>query len=239
MAEGRVLKSKYYKYPSKSEKEGTKHSIPTFYYFNIPYVNEMHLFLEGKVTIEEASRRNHIYHWNIHLKNRLGKLRETYWYLIILYQRGFSDDYKKCNDEELVNKVQFSYYGEIFYYLFFSTRDVLGQFINSLYGLGIEEENLKFSIKSFEKIEDEIVKSGIYDFLKETKMANNYRNGFTHRFPIDTPDRRTLVDHSEDKTFISRKTGSFVTSSELIENMTEVLNSLKSLLNKIKNQANL
>lgn len=239
MAEGRILKSKYYKYPTLKEKESCRNSIPTFCDFNVPYVDEMNLVLSGKASMVEGARKNHLYHWNLHLRNRLGRLRETFWYLIIIYERGFDDVYKNCNDEEIVNKVQFSYYSEIFYYLFFSTRDVVGQFLNCLHDLKINEENLKFSNESFSKIKSESLKKSIRDFLNKTREANGYRNSFTHRFPIDVPDRRSTIEHHEDKSVMSRRTGSFKASADIMKNMTEISKALSTFLETIKNQANL
>ncbi|MCF8716489.1 hypothetical protein JM658_16830 [Joostella atrarenae] len=230
----RKIHSKYYKYPTSDERSAIAIKIPTYVRFNFESINIVESVFQLKRPLEEINQKNNLHYWNITLSNRLGKLKETHLYLLTHFDRGFKENHLDCNDKELVDHILFDYYVEIFYYFFFSTRDTLAQLLNIYFNFKMPDGKVKFE-SVLRLIKNEDIKSSLDSFYKVTKVANNYRNSLTHRFPINEKDYRTeFKTTSNGDKEISVKGGDYIESDKILLNINEISNNLSKLLLEIK-----
>ncbi|MCK0190846.1 hypothetical protein, partial [Arenibacter sp. F20364] len=95
----RTFKSKHYKYPTLEERNRLKEKLPDFIRFKFDKINPFESIFGLKNTLEETSTKNNLHYWNITLSNRLGKLKETYIFLLTHFDRGFKENHLNCNDK--------------------------------------------------------------------------------------------------------------------------------------------
>jgi hypothetical protein len=232
MKEYVTLKREDYKYPS--QKEFLKHlkKCPRLEIFDFRRTHPLALIVNDRIPMNEASRLGNLYWWDNCFLYRLEKVRDSYIYTMTNYYRGFLEDYFKCTHKQLVNHFQFNYYAEIFYYYYFSTRDIIAQILNSYYLLGIKENKVLFNKLFINKILDPRVKNILIIFEEETKDSNDYRNGFTHRFTPNIPDHRsTIVEGNKKLDFYG---GRYIESDKMIKNINDSINSLSKLILELK-----
>lgn len=189
-----TLRADDFRYPTKEERKKAKERHPELQHFDFKYQHELEAVLVNGKSLKEASSNNNLYWWNICLLNRLGKLSETYTYLFTSYDRSFPGTSNKYTQEEAVNRLQFDYYAEVFFYFFVSVRDTAGQIINIYYQLGKTEFGQRFDEKFFNKIEaiDPTIGKLLRSFDDATAKAIDLRNSFTHRFSPTESDYRTV-----------------------------------------------
>jgi len=233
-----IINADDFKYPSKKERIEAQINLPKFDVFGFNYIDELVSIFKEKKTLHEASRSGNLYWWDNCLQNRFGKLRETFIYTITNYNRGFSDDISLCPENKIVNRISFDYYAEIFYYYFFSSRDIIAQIIRLYYSIKIEENKLHFDNALILKINDLTVKDAVIFFYKATKDASDYRNGFAHRFPLNLPDYRSIITIDEGHKSLSKGGGGFISSENIVENIILSLNSLSILMKELKKNMN-
>ena len=231
----KIIRSKYYKYPTSKERKYLEEKLPNYVRFKFENVNVLESTLRLKKPLEETHKKNNLHYWNITLSNRLGKLKETQLFLLNHFDRGFKENHLGCKDEELVDHILFDYYAEIFYYFFFSTRDTLAQLLNIYFDLNLTDREVGFG-SVLKLIENKQIKIALEQFYRESKTASDYRNSLTHRFPINQKDYRTeLKIHQDGDKMISVKGGNYVESNEILLNINEVSRVLSILLSDLKN----
>lgn len=225
-----TFKAEELKYPSKEEIKYANAKCPKFNNFNFESQNGLILLFNG-TPIKDASALENIYWWDIILLNRFGSLRGAYFDALTHYRRGFAEEHHNCSDGEMVNRLLFDNNAEIFYYFFFVSCDVMAQILNEYYKIGKKDEQVKFNYQFFNLIPDENVKSALKRFYKETEVARNtIRNGFTHRFPQNYPDYRSIVEENNSKKTYSAGSGRFITPKDILANMEDSLKSLSVLM---------
>ena len=220
-------------YPTREERKKINKLIPKIDRFKIEYKSATIEILQDS-TFETAIRSEDIYWWCNCLNNRLGRLTETFVYVQTHYLRE-----QERNDEESQNihtdKILLDYFIEIFYYYFFSARDILGQLLNIFCDLKIEEHKIFLNEKFVEKIKSKEIKSALTDFLNNTKDSYNIRNSFNHRFTPTHQDlraKRNIIKEDKKISFYSAqeiKTETFVND---IENLMKHLGCLMNRLIK-------
>lgn len=231
----KIIRSKYYKYPTFEEREYIGEKLPNYARFKFENVKIIESTLQLKRPLEETHKKNNLHYWNITLSNRLGKLKETQVFLLTHFDRGFKENHLDCEDEELVDHILFDYYAEIFYYFFFSTRDTLAQLLNIYFDLNMADSKVGFG-SVLKLIKSEQVKIPLEQFYRSTKTASDYRNSLTHRFPINQKDYRTELRITQNgNKEISVKGGTYVESEKILHNITEVSEELSKLLSNLKN----
>ncbi len=231
----KIIRSKYYKYPTLEERNKLKEKLPNYVKFKFGQVSIIESKFELKKPLGETSRKNNLHSWNITLSNRLGKLKETHLFLLTHFGRDFKENHLDCNEEELVDHILFDYYAEIFYYFYFSTRDTIAQLLNVYFDLGIPEGEVKFKsvIIALDNIE---IKESLELFYKLTEKGNNYRNSLTHKFPITQKDYRSEFKVTRDgNEQISIKGGEYLESDKILLNINEISSNLSKLLIDLKN----
>jgi hypothetical protein len=227
-----TIHSKDLKYPSAKEFNKAYKNCPKLKIFNFKHNHPLVLIVNERMPMNDASRLSNLYWWDNCLLFRLQNVRDTYVYTLTNYNRGFLDDYAKCTHIQLINHLLFNYSAEIFYYYYFSTRDIIAQILNFYYSLGIKEDKLHFNRALISKIKDQSVKNILLKFEDATKSANDYRNGFTHRYTPNLPDHRSVV--VRDNKELSFGGGSFIESDKILENINGSLNALSNLILELR-----
>ena len=217
-----ILKSDSFTYPTKYEREEINNRIPKINRLNIDHKSALINFLKNK-NINSAINEENIYWWNNCLNNRIGKLNETYIYVITHYERS---------DNKLTEKLLFDYYAEIFYYYFYSVRDIIGQLINVLFEIGLKEHEV-FIKKSFiEKISNERLRKSFEEFANSTSSSyKKFRNGFNHRFTPNLKDNRVnniSNEKDENQNNISYTKG--ISQTEFYNDIIELINELSDFM---------
>lgn len=225
-----VLKSEDYKYPTKIERDTVDNEYPKIEKFEFSNGN----IFDDKSFIE--SKRTHdLFWWNNCLINRFGKLCESFIFLKSNFNRGVEDNMSKCTSDNILNNVLFDYYSEIFYYYFFSTRDVIAQVINVFFRIYDKEDNLYLNKKFIDKITDNNTKNCLISFFKTTKNSSDFRNGFAHRYTPNLSDfRPNLFNDENGYEFIGFGSSEIVKPQEIVNDIKESLNSLAKLMSDLK-----
>ncbi|WP_018614894.1 Cthe_2314 family HEPN domain-containing protein [Segetibacter koreensis] len=226
-----ILKSDSFSYPTKAERKEIKKRIPKISRLDIAYISAFIDFIENS-EIENAITKEDIYWWNNCLNNRIGKLNETYIYTATHYQRLERSKLHEGNQKH-TDKVLFEYYVEIFYYYFFSTRDVLGQLLNIMFDLRIDETKIHLNQNFIDKIKSENIRFELKKFLENTRDSYNIRNAFNHRFtPIHRDNRAKKIITKQEKS-ISFGTAEEIHIEDYISDIENLMKHLSILLNGV------
>lgn len=214
-----TLKATDFQYPSKEELRAISCSEPIFTLFSFPHIDASHGFFndEENFSPKEIKKRNHLYWWNHSLENKIGSLTHSYALALVNFNRGAPDDLKSCNQENIVNRIQFDFYCETYFYFFASVRDVIAQIINVYYDIELDENKIHFKDTFISKISDISVKKRSNQFYLDTSDTINYRNKFTHRFLVTQPDYRISYSQEIGKEILSAGLGDFIKSSDLAD----------------------
>lgn len=227
-----ILKSKDFKYPNKEEFIKFHNKCPRLEIFGFKHNHPLALIVNDRMPMNEASRLSNLYWWDNCLINRLQKVCHTYVFTLTHYSRGFSDDYSKGTHNQAINHIMFEYYAEVFYYYFFSARDIIAQILCSYFSIGLKENIISLNQTFINSITDQSIKSIILKFEEETKDSKEFRNGFTHRFTPNIPDHRSVI--SEDNRALNFGGGNFLQPEKIIDNINKSLNSLSDLMTQLK-----
>lgn len=231
-AEYVILKSNDFKYPNKQEFIKFHSECPKLQIFGFEHNHPLVLIVNESISIDEASRTSNLYWWENCLINRFEKVCHTYTFLATHYSRGFSDDWRENTNKQAVNHIMFEYYAEVFYYYFFSSRDILAQILCAYYSIPIKEDKISFNQKFITSIIELDVKNILKKFDKGTAEAKEFRNGFTHRFTPNIPDHRSVI--SEDGRALSFGGGRFLQSERIKNNIDKSLNSLSLMMTELR-----
>jgi hypothetical protein len=229
-----IHKASDFKYPTREERKIANVDYPSLKRFGFEYIEELPLLLSGKMKAIEVTKYSHIFQWDICLLNKLGKLHESYVFLITHYNRGIPDDYTIHTDKESLNNFLFIFYTETFYYLFFSIRDMIAQIINVYCDINLSEEEIYFN-KFIPLIKNQEIKESFMSFKKLTKPTSDLRNNFTHRFPINHPDYRPTLETKDGKTIYIIGTGNYIKPSIFVNDVKSSLLILYNFINDLRN----
>jgi hypothetical protein len=228
-----ILKSSDYKYPTKDERIMANKICPLIKSFGFEYKNEIQLFLQDKYKFGEVKREVDLFQWDCCLLNKLGKLQETLVYLNTNYLRGQND----IANEQPINDYLFDYYTEIYYYYFFSSRDLIAQILNVYTDLNFHEDKVSLN-KIASKIINPVIKELILNFSSSNsiKIANDFRNAFTHKFPSNYADYRGTVSMLNGVTTYGVGRGNLINSNDIIENIIDSQKILKEFIDSLRVQ---
>jgi hypothetical protein len=231
-AEHVILKSKDFRYPNKEEFVKFHNRCPKLEIFGFKHNHPLALIVNDKMPMNEASRISNLYWWDNCLINRFEKVCHTYVFLSTHYSRGFSDDWRENTHKQAINHIMFEYYAEVFYYYFFSSRDIIAQILCIYFSVRLKENKILFNHTFFNSIKDLRVKSTLLKFEDETKDSKEFRNSFTHRFTPNIPDNRSVI--TQDNKALNFGGGNFIQSEKIVNNINESLNFLSELMIQLK-----
>ncbi|CAM4428049.1 hypothetical protein SAMN06265348_12332 [Pedobacter westerhofensis] len=148
--------------------------------------------------------------------------------------RGFPEALALFEHNHYVNRLNFDYNAEIFYYHFSTVKDTVAQIMNIYYGLNIPTKKMYFNEKIAKKVPNATVIEVIENFLNKTSLAKEYRDSFTHRTPINYSDNRCSVEWTTSTiTYYSAK-DSYVKSPTIKANMDATIDLLAKMLDELK-----
>lgn len=179
----------------------------------------------GKISFDQVIRKEDIYWWNNCLNNRIGKLSETFVYVETHFERLQKNTLPQKTEEFL-----FEYYSEIFFYYFFSTRDILAQLLNLLFNLGFESNKIYFNDKFINRILDKDIQEDLRIFLRNTSESYNIRNAFNHRFTPNQKDNRASTNIIKKDNIINVYTPEEPDKSEIFNEIKHLQKSLADLM---------
>jgi len=230
-----ILKAKDYLYPTKEEREVISNFIPMQHLFKFKQIDSVFdILFDDKMSAVEATKLENLYNWNICLSNRFGKLRESFTFAITNYNRGLNEITESSSSIEYLNVFLFEYYSEIFYYFFFSARDILCQIIKVYLELDqIAEDRVTLNKKFLNLINHTEIKSALEVFNIKTKKAKDFRNAFVHKFtPTQNDYRVTETNENGNKSW--GFSGGYSVDKEILkQNMIDSLNELSIMMNKL------
>jgi hypothetical protein len=229
-----TIKSSDFRYPTKEERAKINAECQKLTPFGFEYCSEIVMLIQDQLTPEEVKRKSDLFEWDICLLNKLGKLKETYLLLNSSYQRGKSTQTK---NKKAANEYLFDYYTEIYYFYFFSARDLIAQIINVFYKLKIEDKDVDFHKLANNKNLN-LIKDILTDFSEATKMTSDIRNSFTHRFPSNYPDSRSVIINDNGRIGYGFCGGKRISPEDFIFNISESHKKLAELIIKLKVEFN-
>ncbi|MBX2944064.1 MAG: hypothetical protein KF860_17165 [Cyclobacteriaceae bacterium] len=223
------LEASSYQYPSRDERIKHSKRIPKIQRLEPEYLPAFIGILKNEDS-EDAIRREDIHWWNNCLENRLGKLNNAYIFSLTHYER-IKEDPERLTDEILLD-----FHLEVFYYFYFSTRDVFCQLLNVVYNLKISEEKLLVKEAFADRIPNDNIRNNLKTFLNVTYNQYGIRNSFNHRFTPTLPDQRaaTSIRRSADHYVVNPPQE--VSKDELINNIDVLFAHLAALLNDSINE---
>lgn len=231
-----ILKADTFKYPTKEERKKIQQVIPKIDHLNVDYKSAFIEIVQNQ-PYDSAIRNEDLYWWANCLNNRFGKLNETYTYLKTHFLR-LQETQNQDSGNHYTDKILLDYYIEIFYYYYFSSRDVLAQLINVVENLKIDENKIFLNDNFIKSISSMKIKNALSNFLNKTKDSYDIRNTFNHRFTpthIDNRAKRNIIKENNKISFYSPteiKTEKFVDD---IDNLMKQLEHLMSeLVTEIK-----
>lgn len=227
-----ILKSKDFRYPNKAEFLKFHNNCPRLEVFGFNYVHPLALIITDKIPMNEASRLGNLNLWDYCLINRFQKICHTYVFVSTYYSRGFIDDWSKNTEKQAINHIMFEYYSEVFYYYYFSARDIIAQILCTYYALDFKEKEISFNKTIINSIKDSNVQNLLLKFDEETRDSKEFRNSFTHRFTPTLPDHRSIISNSKRK--INFGAGNFLQSDLIILNIDKSLTALSILMTELR-----
>ena len=231
-----IIKAVDFKYPSRKERQLANQDYPKLLKFGFTG-GDMDSILNGNGSFEIYNKQNNLAGWDACFQVKLFDLYQAYINTLTHYNRGVPDgENLTLTQENVINKIQFDFYSETFYYFFFSVRDVLAQILNIYYDLGMVDTDVTI-YKVKEKVQD--VKPLLELFVTATKEASGIRNSFTHRFPINQPDSRTNLKTENKKMVLEFRGGNSTTPETIIKNINASLLHLSTLLEGLKTKITL
>lgn len=220
--------SEYFKYPTDNERTDALQSYPELSYFEFKSTSSINL-------PAEFNKEIHLYYWDKCLQSKLEKLQSSYVYTKTHYERGIPENEENFTNTNYINRTQFDFYIEIFYYYFISTRDILFQIVNIYYDFGLPENGVSYKALKEKKRNEEII-ALIDNFNENISDSSEIRHSITHRYPLNHDDGRTeFDDRSKDYSYLTFKTKKAISRSELIEDMNQSLTHLSEFVNQLKN----
>jgi hypothetical protein len=227
-----TLRAKDFKYPNGKEFIKFHNRCPKLEIFGFEHTHPMALIINNSLPMDEASRLSNLYWWDGCLINRFQKVCHTYVFVLTHFSRGFSDDWKENTHNQVINHVMFEYYAEVFYYYFFSARDIIAQILSLYFSVQLAENAISFNQTFLNMITDQSVNSILLKFNEDTKDSREFRNSFTHRFTPNIPDYRSII--SKDNRSLSFGGGNFIQSEKMMDNIDKSLKCLSNLMTQLK-----
>jgi len=223
------ISSDDFKYPSTCERKGAIKEYPELSHFGFEFQPFTFNILPA-----DLHKKDHLFWWDNCLQNKLGKLQSSYIYTKTHYERGIPESEENFTNANYINRTQFNFYIEVFYYYFISTRDILFQIINIYYNFDLPERGVSYNKLTKSKKNEKII-TFITDFQKKIKNSADIRNSITHNYPLNHIDCRTeFDDSSKDYSYLTLKTKKALSPSKLIEDINHSLTHLSDFVNQLK-----
>lgn len=134
--------------------------------------------------------------WRHHLHNRLAHARWSWVLLIFHFDKGIPDDewfispgrsgasaeyFPHFEPPHRLNKLQFDYYSDVFYYKLISALDTFGHLLNTIYGLEIERPGFHSAVHKLRAVRPDLHRSlSVLTGTEQFRKMKKLRNDITH-----------------------------------------------------------
>jgi len=231
-----TLKATDFKYPTKEELQKVKASRPKLARLNFPIVSELSVLTDPTISLEDIARGSQLYWWNHALANRLGSLEHAYTTALVNHDRGLPDDIRQYKEEHYINRVQFGFYSETYFYFFGSVRDTVAQLVNIYANTRLQDHQVYFSDKFFKKIKDRNLKDLLIGFADLTARTADIRNSLAHRYLPTHDDNRPRITFQNGTPTLEVVRSERIKSSELLEEIKKSFRQLGDFLDALKTE---
>ena len=185
-----IYKASDFTYPTKEELEFASKLIPNLHTFEYEYISDIEALTCSDSELKLIFKKNHLFCWNLYLRNKIGKFQFAYTNSITYYKRGIPSKDDNQDSKLYINLIQFYFYSETFYYFLISVRDIILQIINVYFDLGFKEDRVSH-IEIIKSLADQPVAKILTKYSTQLKNHSDIRNSLTHRFPVNEPDYRS------------------------------------------------
>ncbi len=226
-----TLKADTFRYPTKAERNKIQELIPEIKRLTVDYKPAIIEIIQQQ-PFDTAVRNEDVYWWVNCVNNRLGKLTETYVNAMTHFSR-LQEPQNLETENHYTDEILLDHYIEIFYYYYFSTRDVLAQLINVSEDLKNEEHRIFLNDVFLNSISHIEIKNALTDFICNTKNSYGIRNTFNHRFTpthLDNRAKKNIIKEGDTISFYyptKRKVEEFIDD---IDNLMKQLYHLMNVL---------
>jgi len=228
-----TIKADDYRFPTRDERKAIYAAEPELRPIGFDFTSPLVAILNENVLVKDAHQRDNLHWWDNCLQNRIYNLSQAYLNALVHFQRGIPDDLNDFEEHQYINRLQFDFYVETYYYFFAVTTDNIAQMLNIFYGLGFKETSIHFNEK-FATVLPANVRAEVERFFKSTRDAKEFRNSFTHRYPPNQVDNRSGVEINGDvATFFSAR-GKVIKSSDFKNNIVTSQRELANLLDSLR-----
>lgn len=229
MSKSIILKANTFQYPTKEERKIIRGIIPKIKRLRVDYKPVFVEILKNE-PFESVVKNEDVYWWVNCVNNRLGKLTETYvntktHFLRLQENRAFE------SENHYTDEVLLDHYIEIFYYYYFSTRDVLAQLINVSEELENKENRIFLNAKFLDSISNKEIKNALTVFLNKTKDSYDIRNAFNHRFTPTHMDNRAKKNVIKENESINFFYPTKINDEVFIDDIDSLMKQLSDLMN--------
>jgi hypothetical protein len=228
-----TIKATDYRYPTREERKAIYTFEPDVRNFGFTHENPLVAILSKNKNIDQAYYRDNLFWWDNCLQSRIYSLSQAYLNALVHFQRGIPDKMDDFESQHYINRLQFDFYAETYYYLVAVVRDNIAQLLNVFYQLKIKETNIHFNESFADKLPI-IVKTIVSEYIRESLQTMEYRNSFTHRFPPNHPDNRSHIEIVKGQTTYYSASGKRVTSRDFVDNIVFSQTCLADLLNRLR-----
>ncbi|MFV0191226.1 hypothetical protein OBK29_15055 [Empedobacter falsenii] len=215
-----------YKYPNFKEVEQFNFEVVNLPILELEYIHTIILMHNG-IEFKDAKNKEDLFWWYQNLCERLLKLNQTHLYLFT-HRNRYKTQNKKTELE------LFNYYSELFYYFFYSARDIIAQIINITEVINNNENQVQSNENFIAKIKDENLKDNFRTFFENTRESYKViRNAFNHRFNptiIDNRSCKTVHQINETKIIFDFPKNKNIGNEEINSNILDLRQSLVTFL---------
>ena len=229
-----IIKADDYRYPSREERKRLYATEPQLASFGFPYASTLGTLLSNRNEVSTAHRQSNLFWWDNCLHNRIGSLWHAYINTLTHYERGIPEREKEFDEHHYINRIQFDFYAETYYYFFSTVKDNIGQLLNVYFNIGLKENEVHFNSGFAGKLPSGDVRKVVKAFLKETQQTTNHRNSFTHRYPPNYPDNRDRFSETNGLLTFYSSSGEYVSTKMFRDNILSSQIALAKLLNQLK-----
>lgn len=226
-----ILQADTFKYPTKEERNEIQKHIPKIERLKVNYKPAVIGILQNQ-PFETAVQDEDIYWWVNCFNIKLEKLTETYTY-VKTHNSRLEGIQNSETENHYTDKILLDYFIEIFYYYYFSIRDVLAQLINVSEDLKIEERKIFLNDTFVKSIPSQEIKSAFKEFVNSTKKSYDIRNTFNHRFTPTHTDNRAKKNIIKEGNTTSFHYPTEVKVTKFIDDIDNLMKHLKLLTSKL------
>lgn len=212
-----VLKATDFRYPSKEESKSINETF--IEPFGFESIHEITAIL-NRIPIKTVHKNKLLAEWDNHLINKAGNLYSSYQNSLVHFHRIINASSEVDKNYKIVNRIQFDFFSEVYFYFFQGMKDTTAQILNLYFDLGLNEKQI-----SFNKIQKRLIKNNTavhilsQKLLDNTEKATEIRNSFTHRFPSSYPDFRPTLTVANSSVTYNAGTGKHISIQEMADNI--------------------